>query len=453
MNNLNKVKLLFTLAVIFWIDCKQTNAMNIIRDTEIEMILRNYSDPIFIAADIPPDTITIRIISDDSLNAFVTTGNRMFINTGTLLTADSASEIIGVVSHETGHIAAAHTVTFSTGMQQALRTTILSTLLGVAAGVATGNSDVAMAFALGGQGTAQKQMLSYSRGQESAADQFALKALEDTKQSALGLDRFFERISNQELLPAARQDPYVRTHPLTRSRRATIQAHIATSKYANVPTNHILEKQHQIMRAKLFSFLKPYSSTLKKYPIEDVSDEAHYARAIAHYRRGKLDLSVPIIDSLITNNPKNPFYWELKGQMLFENGLINKSVLAYRNATQILPNSSLIQTAFAHAMLETDTDACMSEAENALRVALHLEPNNVFAWDLSARCYAMNNKTGMSAYAAAEKALLLREYTEAIRHATKAEEYLIKNSPLWLRLQDLKLLTQQKLRKQKSSRR
>ena len=206
--------------------------LNLIRDTEIESTIQAYAKPIFEAAGLPPESITIRIIADNSLNAFVTAGNRMFLNTGTIMAANSSSEVIGVIAHETGHIVGGHAITFSDQIEAALTTTLLTTLLGVAAGVATGNSDLGMAVALGGQGTAQRQILAFSRGQESSADQFALKALEETYQSAGGLYNFFERISGQELLISDRQDPYIRTHPLTRSRMASIQAHIAQSPYS-----------------------------------------------------------------------------------------------------------------------------------------------------------------------------------------------------------------------------
>lgn len=427
--------------------------MGLIRDTEIENTIDAYSSPIFEAAGITPGTIRIRIIADDSLNAFVTNGNRMFLNTGTLMAANSSSEVIGVIAHETGHIVGGHAVTFSDQMEAALRTTLLTTLLGVAAGVATGNSDVGMAVALGGQGTAQRQLLAFNRGQESSADQFALTALEETQQSAAGLYRFFDRISGQELLITDRQDPYIRTHPLTRDRMATIRAHLATSEYSEKPADEDLEHRHQRMVAKLYSFLKPQFSTLQKYPETDVSVPARYARSIAHYRRGRLDLSVPLIDGLIEEQPEDPYFWELKGQMLFENGRIDEAIVAYREANRLLTFEPLMLVSMAHAMVESGDPQYVKETQDALRVALQQDPTDAFAWDLSAKSYAINGQEGLSAYAAAERALLYGQLGEVVRYVRKAEEEIPSGTPIWVRIQDIKAVTRNYMEEMRDRRR
>jgi len=415
--------------------------MSLIRDTEIEDIIQAYADPIFEAAEITPNTVRIRIIADDSLNAFVTNGNRMFLNTGTLMAANSSSEVIGVIAHETGHIVGGHAVTFGDQMEAALRTTLLTTLLGVAAGVATGNSDLGMAVALGGQGTAQRQFLAFNRGQESAADQFALSALDETQQSAEGLYQFFDRISGQELLITDRQDPYIRTHPLTRDRMATIRGHLEKSPWSDQPPDPALEARHQRMVAKLYSFLKPHINTLRKYPESDVSVPGRYARSVAHYRRGRLDLSVPLIDGLIEEQPEDPYFWELKGQMLFENGRVEEGIEAYREANRLLPFAPLILVAMAHAMVESNDPKYVRETQDALRIALQRDPMDVFAWDLSAKSYAINDQPGLSAYAAAERALLMGQLGEVMRYVRKAEEEIPSGTPIWVRLQDIKSVT------------
>ncbi|MFL2771616.1 MAG: M48 family metalloprotease [Rhodospirillaceae bacterium] len=435
--------LTFIAAILVPWNSQETLAqgLGLIRDTEIENTIRDYAQSIFEVTDVPPDSVTIRIIADDSLNAFVTTGNRMFLNTGTLMAAQSSAEVIGVIAHETGHIIGGHAVTFNDQMEAALTTTLLTTLLGVAAGVATGNSDLGMAFALGGQGTAQRQMLAFSRGQESSADQFALRALDASEQTAEGLYQFFDRISGQELLVTDRQDPYVRTHPLTRNRMSSIKAHIDQSPYSDIPPNADLEEQHQRMVAKLYSFLKSQRATLQKYPEKDISLPARYARSVAHYRRGRLDLAVPLIDGLIEERPNDPYFWELKGQMLFENGRIQESIKAYRVAAGLLPNAPLILVAMAHAMVESGLTDYVTETQNALRVALHTDPYNIFAWELSAKSYALSDQPGLSAYAAAERALLSGQLSEVVRFAQKAEQDLPRGTPIWVRLQDLKAVT------------
>ena len=205
--------------------------LNIIRDTEIENLLQMYARPVFQAGNLEPNAITIRLIQDGSINAFVTQGNQMFLHTGLLLAAKNSNEVIGVMAHETGHIVGGHSVTFSDSMAKANTIALLTTLLGVAAGVLAKNADVGMAVGRGGQGTALRALLAFSRDQENRADQFAITALDATKQSPKGLYDFFERLSGQELLSVDRQDPYMMTHPLTRSRMDVVENAVKNSPY------------------------------------------------------------------------------------------------------------------------------------------------------------------------------------------------------------------------------
>ena len=441
MKYIRILSILFLQSIFFtYIFQSATTAQNIIRDTEIERVIDSYAEPIIRSSNLDPKTITIRIIADNSLNAFVTSGNRMYLNTGTILASDSYQEIVGIIAHEVGHIVGGHTVTFTDQMQTALNTTLLTSLLGVAAGIASGNSDLGMALALGGQGTAQRQMLAFSRGQESAADQFALKALDKSKQSASGLIDFFKKISGQELLVTDRQDPYVRTHPLTSTRISVIQNHLNNSKYKDIRPNEDLEEKHRLIKAKIFSFLRPLKLSIQKYPETDMSIEAIYARSIAFYRRGNLDKSIPLIDYLIETKPNNPYFWELKGQMLFENGYLAEAIKSYSMAIKLSPFSPLIRIAQAHAMVETGKREYSNQIQNLLSVALQTEPRNVFAWDLSAKSYAISGQNALSAYAASEKAILIGDLENTFRYVMKAENEIKKGSPVWLRLQDIKIL-------------
>jgi predicted Zn-dependent protease len=420
--------------------------LSLIRDTEIEKLLHEYGKPVFEYGHIPPDAVRITLIQDDSINAFVTQGNNMFINTGLLLRAKNSNEVIGVMAHETGHIVGGHAVTFADSMAAAGTAQILATLLGVAAGVAAKSPDVGMAVMLGGQGTAFRQLLSFSRDQESRADQFALKALYATHQSPKGLYDFFARLSGQELLITDRQDPYVRTHPLTRERMDTVDQAVKTSPYTNAPLDPVREQNHRRMVAKLFAFLKPQITTLQRYPEKDKSIEARYARSIAYFRRGQIDKAVPLIDGLIAEMPKDPYFWELKGQMMFETGHLEESVAAYRESVRLLPDAPLNQVSMAHAMVETANPAYAKEAQQALMTSLASEPENPFAWDLLAKSYLQSHEQGMSAYAAAERALMLGQYQEVIRYSKEAEKDLKKATPTWYRLQDLRVTAQNELR-------
>ena len=411
----------------------------VLDDTEIGNALRAYAQPLLLAGGIPPESISIHMIVDDSLNAFVTSGNRMFFHTGLLLKTKNSSEVIGVMAHEIGHIAGGHSITTNDGMARAGSISLLAMLLGVAAGVATGNPDAGMAILLGGQQIALGQMLSFSRSVESSADQFALRAIENTQQSATGLYDFFGLLAGQEMLISASQDPYMRTHPLTRDRMATIRAAISRSPYSQVPPNPEFEREHRRMVAKLFAFLKPQITTLQRYPESDTSIEARYARSIAYYRRGQFDKSLPLVDSLVEDKPDDPYFWQIKGDMLLSKSDIDGAVASYRKALEFLPDAPEILIAMAHAMTQRQTPAYAEEAQAALKRALTIDPESPGAWDMLARSYAYDDNPGMSAYAAAERSILLGQLGEVARYTAEAEKHVGKDTPTWYRLQDIRV--------------
>jgi len=427
--------------------------LNIIRDTEIEAMLYQWGRPLFLAGGVTPEAVTIRLINDDSLNAFVTQGNGMFFHSGLLMAARNSNEVIGVLAHEAGHIVGGHAVTFGDNISMASTTALIATLLGVAAGVATGNPDVGMAMALGGQGSAMRMLFAFSRGQESSADQFAIRALQETQQSPKGLYDFFNRLSGQELLITDRQDPYVRTHPLTRERMSSVNFAVQNSPYTALGSNPEFDAQHRRMVAKLFSFLKPQMTTFQKYPESDKTAEARYAQSIAFYRRGQMKEALPLIDGLLAEFPNDAYYWELKGQMLFENGRLEEAVKAYRESNRLLPNANLILVAMGHAMVETGDPAYAKEAQGALQKALARDPEDPFAWDLAAKSYLQSDQPGLSAYAAAERALLLGQFGDVVRYSREAERLLEKGTPTWYRLQDIKVSAQNSLQELMEKRR
>jgi len=424
-----------------------------ISDLEIDNTLKAYARPLVIAGGLPPDAVQVGMIVSSTPNAFATRGGLIFFHTGTLMDAENSNQIIGVLAHEIGHVALGHAATFGDAYSKAGTIAMLSTLLGVVAGVASGNPDVGMAVALGGQGTAMRQLLSYSRGQESASDQFALGVLEQTHQSSKGLYDFFNMLSGQELLITDRQDPYVRSHPLTRDRMDVIQNFMRTSPYTNIVPNPEFERLHRRMVAKLFAFMKPQMSTLQRYPDTDASPEGRYARSIAYFRRGQVDKGVPLIDGLITEFPEDAYFWELKGEMMFKNGRLPESIEAYRKAADLLPGAPPLLVSMAHVMVETGDPSYAEEAQAALRVSLRQEPNNPFAWDLAARSYAQNDKPGLSAYAASERALLTGAFGDVVRYTQQAEKLLEKDTPTWYRLQDIKVAAQNYMQDMRRQRR
>lgn len=414
----------------------QGQKISLLRDAETENIIRAYSTPLFQAAGLNPEDVRIHLVGDRSLNAFVAGGQHLFINTGLILQSKSPSQLIGVIAHETGHIAGGHLSKIEEEMRRLSAQQILSVLLGGAAVIA-GRGDAGGAIVAGGTSSAIRGYLAFSRTQESAADAAALKFLDDTQQSAQGLLEFMQVLEKQEPLTAARQDPYLRTHPLNRERVSVLRQHVAASPNSTRMPSPNFDALHRRMKAKLYAFLNPLGHTLRQYPESNRSLEARYARAIAYYREPQLDKALALIDGLIGEHPDDPYFHELKGQMLFENGRVHDAVDPYRKAVALLPGSGLLKGDLARVQIETNDPALLDEAVQSLRAAIKEDGTQPFYWRQIAIAYGRRGERAESSLALAEEAILLNRKEEARFHAGRAEQLLPRGSPGWLKAQDI----------------
>ena len=407
-----------------------------IRDAEIENTIRAYAAPLFRAAGLEPSAVRIFLVNDRRLNAFVAGGQKLFLNTGLLIQSDHAGQVIGVIAHETGHIASGHLARRHDAIKNSSAQSILGLVLGGAAVVA-GRPDVGAAVFAGSQSAGLRSFLQYSRTQESAADGATLKLLEETGQSAWGMLEFMEKLADQELLSVGRQDPYLRTHPLSRERIDTFREFVSRSSYSDAPLSPEFVERHRRMRAKLIAFLEVPSFTLRQYRSDDNSLEARYARTIAHFRKPDLDTALPQIDGLIAERPNDPYFHELKGQMLFENGRLEEALKSYETAVQLLPDSALIRTELARVQMATEDPTLNELAILNLRAALRLERTRAFAWRQLAIAHGRTGQEGESALALAEAAILRGQKRDARFHAGTAEKLLPKGSKGWINARDI----------------
>ncbi len=422
-----------------------------IRDAEIESIIRSYATPLFRAAGLNPKAVDIYLIQDPSLNAFVAGGQNIFIHTGLLIRAEDPLQVIGVLAHETGHIIGGHIVGRMNEMEKAQMTALASYLLGIGAAILSGRPEVAGAVISGGQDLALKGLLSYSRGQEQAADQSAVRLLKATQQSPRGLLEFMSILGDQEMLMSSRQDPYLRTHPLTEDRIIFLEESYARSPYANKPASPDMVAGHARVRAKLIGFLMP-GRVARTYPRTDKSVPARYARAIAYFRRQDLKRALPQMDELIAEMPNDPYFHELKGQMLFENGRVAEALPEYQIAVEMLPNTPQIRLALAQVMIELNTRQYDEAALDHLEKVLKAEPRNAFAWRLAAIAHGRLGDKGMTSLALAEGALSRNRPREAREQAARALHLLPKNSPSWLQAQDVSVMAKRREAKRKNRR-
>ncbi len=416
----------------------RAEALPLVRDTEIENTIRTFAAPLLTVAGLEDEHLNIHIVRDPALNAFVARGQRLFLTTGLLRHSKNAGQVIGVIAHEIGHIAGGHLARLHSAVERAGKTAFVTQILGLAIGALAQNPAGAAAVASGGQHVAQRSFLNFSRGQEQAADQAAALYLDKVGISGNGLLEFLNFLSGQEFLQTSNQDPYVRTHPLTRSRISFMEHHVAKSPATKNKLPPNIVERHRRMVAKLDGFLDPPEKTLRKYKATDKSVVARYARAIATYRLADLAKALPMINALISEFPKNPYFVELKAQMLFENGKLEKAMKAYQKAVNLLPSAPLIRTSLAHVILEMNRPELNDLALKHVNHALRVERFMPLAWRLAGTAYGRKNQMGQSALALAEYNVLIGRTRLASSQAKRAIKILKEGSPAWLRAQDIK---------------
>ena len=416
-----------------------------VRDAETESLLRAVAHPLFRVAGVDPALVRMTLIQARPINAFVTTGNRLFINTGLIQQSGGAEDLAGVLAHETGHIAGGHVARLPEEMRNAMIRSIAGMLLGGAAAAAGGGGGAAAAGALGGQAMAQGELFAFSRAQEQAADQAGMTYLDRLGWSGSGLRRLLLRMREQEALTVGRQDPYLRTHPLSRDRLEFVTEWVeraaAAGRDGSMPAG--IEAAFRMVRAKLDGFIDPPLSTWRRYPESDASAPARYARAIAQHRSGRADAALGILDGLVREQPSNPWLRELQGQVLFEAGRVAEAVGPLREAARLAPGEALVRLALGRALLESSGSdpALLRAAAAELEASLRTERENAFAWRQLAVARGRLGLAAQADLALAEEALLIWDFPAARTLARRAEEAL-PAGPLRLRAADLRIATQ-----------
>jgi predicted Zn-dependent protease len=413
------------------------SGLTVIRDTEIENTLKEWATPIVKTASLSTDSINIILVQSDQVNAFVAGGNNIFFYTGLIEKTENPGELLGVFAHELGHITGGHLISGSGAMERASFESVLGMVLGIGAAIATGNGQVGSAIMAGSAGVAQRRFLSHNRINESAADQAALSFLEKAGLSADGMVSFLEKMESEELLPSDQQTEYIRTHPLTQNRLQAVESRSTKSPYYGKEWPAHWNDQHARMKAKLIGFISP-GRVPWVYNDSDTSIPARYARTIAAYRTNEIDRALQGIDALITEEPDNAYFHELKGQMLVDFGRVSEAVPSYAKAVELLPDAALIRIAYAHAMMESAPDpATLQSVIDNLQRALTIERRSSYANRLLATAYGRMGREDIAKVYLAEEALLQRNFDYAKRQAESALPTLKENSREWIKAKDI----------------
>lgn len=422
---------------------QQGPSLPLIRDAEIEGLLRLYTRPLFAAAGLKPSAIRVYIIKNDKINAFVAEGQRLFVHTGLLMRSKNPNELIGVLAHETGHIAGGHLARMGIELDKASTQSIIGALIGVAAvvgGAASGQQGASQAgqgIMMGSQGFAQRGFLSYQRSMEASADQAALKYLNATQQSTNGMLSMFQTLANESLASLENADPYLLSHPMPLDRIRNLEIAAKKSAYFKSADKPEIMLRHELMQAKLSGFLDTPQLVFQRYPSKDQSLPARYARSIAMFRKGDTKNAIPIIDSLIRDVPQDPYFWELKGQALLEGGQPAKALAPLKQASKLLPNNGLIQILYAQALIATENKANAKEAVRLLTIAKKTEPDSVDVHKYSALAYAQLGDIPRAELATAQAALAQGDNALAAEKAKIVMTQFKHGTPEWFKANDI----------------
>ncbi|HYD26133.1 M48 family metalloprotease [Brevundimonas sp.] len=411
------------------------SAQNAIRDTEIESIIHDWAAPVFTGMGLEPSEVEIVLINDDELNAFATRGRIMGLNTGLILRTTSPNELLGVIAHEGGHIRNRHTL--RDGAQDAGMQPMLMTMALGALAIAAGAPDAGAVLLGNSQYFGTLSALRYMTHQEGEADNTGARALEAAGESGRGLVTFFENFRSQEVFSDARRYPYFRSHPLSSDRIENLRRFVAEQPHYAHRDSPERMAQHALILAKIHAFMDDPRETLRDYPETDTALPARYARAIAWYRDGQTDRALAAVDVLLAEQPGNPYFWELKGQILFEEGRPEEAIGAHQRSVEIKPDAPLLRINLAHALIETADPARLDAAVDQLKRATALEKDNSMAWRLLSQAYASQGKEGEARLASAEMYFAIGAEREATQFALRARDMLEPGSAEWTRAMDI----------------
>jgi predicted Zn-dependent protease len=440
----------FMLAVVLaFAAVRPAAAQSILRDSETELLFRDVSKPLILAAGLDPNSTKVVLLNDPEINAFVAGGQIVYIQSGLLTSADNVNQLQGVIAHELGHVAGGHVIRMGEGVKQATGISILSLVAGALAIAAGAPADVGMGVAAMGQQAAMGEFLSFTRAQESSADLAGAKYMSIAGISGRGSLEFFKKLQNQEYrLAIFAKDSYDRTHPLSAERIATLtELYQKDPAWINKP-DPALEARFERVKAKLIGFVDAKHATTI-YPESDQSVPAHYARAYAYHLGAYPDKALQEANALLATAPEDPFFLELKGQILLESGQPAEALVPLREAVKEAPNQPMIAAMLGHALIATEKPANYAEAKAVLKGAIDRDNDNPFAWYQLGIVYDYEGDTGRAALATAERNNLEGNPKLALASAEMAMRAIPQNDPYWIRAQDIAMVSQEEIRKEK----
>src|SRR5689334_4449365 len=419
---------------------------SVLRDTETELMFKEMARPLIVAGGLDPNSVNVVLLNDPEINAFVARGQIVYVQSGLLEATDNVNQLQGVVAHELGHVIAGDAIRAESGAKEATAISVLSLVLGAVA-IAAGAGDAGVGIMQAGQRAALGEMLAFTRVQESTADATGSRLLSKAGVSGKGLLDFFGKLQNQEYrLAIYAKDSFDRTHPLSSERIEALSQTLKSDPAWNKPTDPALEARFQRVKAKLLGYIDPKQATIK-YPESDQSIPAHYARAYAYHLGGYPDKSIAEADALLATNPHDPFFLELKGQILLEGGKPKDAIPPLREAVERSNEAPLIAAMLGHALVATEDPKNFAEAKQILKVAVSRDNEDPFAWYQLGIIYDREGDDARAALATAERNNLEGKPKLALASAQMAMKGIPPGTPDYLRAQDIAMVSKAELAK------
>ena len=424
------------LLLLFFLFSISSNSLGFIRDSEIENLIKEIVGPIADAAGQKKENLKIFIIDDNQLNAFVTPGQKIFIFSGLITNSKDANTLEGVIAHELGHITGRHHVKIYEQLEKSRAITLAGIILGGAVSVLTGSPDAAAAIAGGALTTSTRSLLSFSRAQEGSADQAGYSFLKNSGKSLCGIINFLELLENMQI--SYQENAYTQSHPLTRE-RINDAKNAAKDENCEIKNSELLiDEKYKFIQAKLIGFADPENTLISiKNNSKFNDDQKNYALAIANYKSFNLKKGNELINKLIKKYPSNPYFYELKAQMLRENGFLKESLNNYLIVNKLIPNDPLVQIELAHTLLNLDSKKNLDKAIQNLEEAKKKEPENNKLWYLLSVARGKNSEMGESRYASAYSFYLKGDDAMALSFIERAKKITKRNSSTWTKLINL----------------
>src|SRR5439155_5129462 len=409
---------------------------SVLRDTETELLFKDMSRPLIVAAGLDPNSVNVVLLNDPEINAFVATGQTVYLQSGLIQAADNVNQVQGVVAHELGHVVAGDAIRSGEGEKQAMGISILSLVLGAVA-LAAGAGDAGMGIMMAGNRAALGEMLAFTRAQESTADATGARLLSKSGISGKGMLDFFSKLQNQEYrLAIYSKDSFDQTHPLSSERIQALGQTLRNDPAWSKPIDPGLEARFERVKAKLLGYVDPKQAVIR-YPESNQSLPAHYARAYAYHLGGYPDKAVAEADALLATNAHDPFFLELKGQILLEGGKPKEAIPILREAVQRSNEAPMISAMLGHALVATEDPKNFAEAKQVLKTAVNRDNQDPFAWYQLGIIYDREGDEPRAALATAERSNLENQPKMALASAEMAMKGIPPGSPDYLRAQDI----------------